>query len=196
MPQFQTVESFLDQPVWLINSALTHGQRHYYQKLHYNELALTEFEARYINGHRGKDSAPIRASAFQHFSTIVEQFSSNRISAVAANTVMAMISGGMYPQWMFVMTPIDEIKHCQNSISEPEDCWVHPSDIALFAPRIIGGVLQVPLALIDGGVSGDYALQLFPTTKKTCVIEVINESSEPTVRIGAQFVIKENYVSS
>ena len=189
-PEF-SADAFADQPVWLIQQALEHGRRIRFEALHYQELLPSEFLAAFLNTKRDpKKSQAFKATDFQRFRKLIEQYEPGDISPVAASTIWALIVERRYPTWMYELTPIDQVKSAKSeskdAIANPR-LWLSGKGVGLIVPEARNGRVYAEFALIGDDVEAG-VVELYDESRQfAAAIKIPESDGQPQAMVNAEF---------
>lgn len=123
--------------------------------MHLQELGIATLSSIFVNANSDpKKGEPAKPSDFFYFKP---QDDSEKISAIASDTFFSLVAEEKMPSWAVSLAPVEKLRIARaNGSPASTRAWIKRG-IMLIDPHVVGTVVQVPLALIDG-VGGDLSL--------------------------------------
>lgn len=128
--------------------ALKYGSKLQQEQLHLAELGISTLTACFVNSNRDpKKGESAKPSDFWYFTP---KDDGDKLDPVAADTFFNLVSDEKMPSWALGIAPVDKLRSSRGNGSIPSLRAWRSAGVLLIAPKISGGYLKVPLALVDG----------------------------------------------
>lgn len=123
--------------------------------MHLHELGIATLSSIFVNANSAKKGEPAKPSDFFYFEP--QDGDGEKISAIASDTFFSLVAEEKMPSWAVSLAPVEKLRQCKaNRSPAPTRAWIKRG-VMLIAPKVNGGIVFVPLALIDA-VDGDLEL--------------------------------------